>query len=336
MGSTRVSEIIEPTIFVAYIKEQTILKSALVKSGIIDADPRFDELAERGGLTINMPFFKDLTGAEEVLGSGTGGTDSSLTPSNITSGTDIAALFQRGKAWGSEDLAADIAGKNGDPMMAIADRVVDYWIAREQAHLITILQGLFLDNVANDSSDLTYSIVCAAGVAATASNFIGTAPVIRAKGKLGDSQSKVTAIAMHSTPYDRLQIANLIDTEPKNTQDVGWGAYLGMTVIVDDTLPSSASGTRTNYTSYLFGQGAIARGEGSVKVPVETDRDALAGVDYLMHRKSYILHPRGIKYAGGVVLSGITPSNTECANASSWDRVYEKKNIRIVQLITSE
>jgi len=42
------------------------------------------------------------------------------------------------------------------------------------------------------------------------------------------------------------------------------------------------------------------------------------------------LHPRGVAFQNAVVV-GSTPSNAELANPQNWKRVYEPKNVRIVQ-----
>jgi hypothetical protein len=88
------------------------------------------------------------------------------------------------------------------------------------------------------------------------------------------------------------------------------------------------------YTSYLFGRGAIARGNGQPPVPVETDRNSLSGEDYLVTRRHYILHPRGVAFANASVV-GASPTNAELATATNWNRVYSKKNIRLIALKTN-
>ena len=54
------------------------------------------------------------------------------------------------------------------------------------------------------------------------------------------------------------------------------------------------------YTTYLFGQGAIAYGIGNPEghVATETDRDRKkgSGVNYLINRRCFIMHPRGIAW----------------------------------------
>mgnify|MGYP000281957117 CR=1 FL=1 len=75
---------------------------------------------------------------------------------------------------------------------------------------------------------------------------------------------------MHSATKAFLKKSNLIDTERDST-DVEFDTYQGRRVIVDDGCPV-ADGV---YTTYLFGQGAIAFGNGSPVgfVATEVDRD---------------------------------------------------------------
>ena len=85
------------------------------------------------------------------------------------------------------------------------------------------------------------------------------------------------------------------------------------------------------YTTYIFGAVPLDGAKAELPVPVETARDALAGDDILVHRRHFILHPRGGVAFQNKVVTGATPSNDELANPQNWKRVYEPKNVRIVQ-----
>ena len=330
-GSTRVADILVPAVWVPYVEERTVYTSRLVRSGIVQQDPKLNALAMSGGKLINMPFFTDLAGDDEVLGTGTGATNSSLTPDNMSTAKDIAVLHMRGKAWGVEDMAAALAG--ADPMKALGNMVADFWNRKEQALLIASLTGVFLDNK-NDASDLIKDISVGDGGTAATSNLINGDAVIDAMGKLGDMGNQLTALCMHSVPFARLQKNNLIDYVEHSEAKVKIPFYMGKEVIVDDTCPASAGTKSTTYTTYLFGKGAIGRGEGKAPTPVETDRNSLAGIDLLVHRRHFLLHPRGIAFISGSV-AGQSPTNVEAALAANWNRVYQKKNIRLVKIVTN-
>ena len=91
-----------------------------------------------------MPFWTDLTGADEVLSDA-----AALTPQNKAASKDIARLHARGKAWGVNDLAKALSGD--DPMAQIGNLVADYWARRWQALLISTMINVILnENLADN------------------------------------------------------------------------------------------------------------------------------------------------------------------------------------------
>lgn len=354
MAVTKIADVIVPEIFTPYVIEKTAEKSRILTSGIAVANPRLNELVNGGGTTIQMPYWKDLTGDDEVLSD-----QSPLTPGKIGADKDIAALLLRGKAWGANELAGALAGD--DPMEAIANRVSDYWARQEQKMLVAVLTGAFAAaSMANHVSDQS-------------SSAISGSMVLDAKQLLGDSADQLQAIMMHSAVYTELQKQNLIQYTTTSDGKVTIPTYLTYQVIVDDGMPvqqiykktsdvalvsgktyytyNSSTGVYTPvaspdvsdigdyyeedykvYTTYLFAKGSIGRGEGTPVslTPTETDRDSLAGEDFIINRRALVLHPMGVKWKG--TPAGSTPSNAELATGTNWERVYEDKNIGIVAL----
>ena len=313
MAITRIADVIVTQVFNPYVIQRTAELSALSQAGIISNDPQLDALATAGGKLINMPFWNDLTGDDEVL-SDTG----ALTPEKITASQDVAALFMRGKAWSTNDLAKALSGD--DPMAAIGDLVAGYWARRRQALLFSMLKGVFAAaSMAGNVKDIS-------ALTGTDCN-IGGAAFIDALYTLGDAAGKITAVAMHSAVYAALSKQDLIATI-KNSDGMEFETYMGRQVIVDDGCPV-ATGV---YTTYLFGEGAIGLGNGAAPVPTETDRDSLAGDDILINRQHFVLHPRGVKFTAASV-AGASPTNAEVEAAANWNRVYENKNVRIVKFV---
>ncbi|CEI72935.1 major capsid protein [Romboutsia hominis] len=309
--STRIADVIVPEVFNPYVIERTAELSALVRCGIVVRDNELDSLAKAGGRLINMPYWKDLNGDDEVLDD-----NGALTPGKITAGQDVAALLMRGKAWSVNDLAKALSGD--DPMKAIGDLVAEYWAKQRQKTLLAILKGVF------SSSTMSGNIHDISSLEGDLAKINGSS-FIDAKTKLGDASDKLTAVAMHSTVFAELEKQNLIQYIPNSQGVVDFPSYLGRKVIVDDGCPFEGG----VYTTYLFGAGAIGEGNGEAPVPTETDRDSLAGEDILINRQHFLLHPRGIKFTDSSVAKS-SPSNTELANEANWSRVYENKNIRIV------
>lgn len=328
MAKTQIADVIVPEVFNPYVIERTAELIAMFMGGIVSTNPELNALALAGGKLINMPFWNDLTGDDEVLSD-----SSSLTPAKIDAGQDIATLLMRGKSWSVNDLAKALSGD--DPMAAIGDLVANYKFRKLQAAMFASLKGVFADNVANDASDMSIDVASetVAGQSATTrfsqDNFIDTTSTF------GDAWEKVTGIGVHSGVFAQMQKQDLITFEPVSEQDVEIPMYLRKRVIVDDGCPVRAGTTDgLVYTSYLFGQGAIGFGDGEAPVPSETDRDSLAGDDILIARWHSLLHPRGVAFQSSSV-AGSSATNAELEAAANWDRVYTRKNVRLAQLITN-
>lgn len=315
MAVTKIADVIVPEIFTPYVIEKTAEKSRILTSGIAIANPKLNELVTAGGTTMQMPYWKDLTGADEVLSDQT-----PLTPGKIGADKDVACLLLRGRAWGANELAGALAGD--DPMAAIADRVADYWARREQATLVSVLTGAF---AAASMSNHTLDKSAATGG-------IDGPMVLDAKQLLGDSADQLQAIMMHSAVFTELQKQNLIQYTTTSDGKIAFPTYLGYQIITDDGMPVDTSGQTPIYTTYLFAKGSIGRGEGTPVslTPTETDRDSLAGEDFLINRRAFVLHPMGIKWKG--TPAGVTPTNAELATGTNWERVYEDKNIGLVAI----
>lgn len=311
MAKTKISDVIVPEVFNPYVVQRTMELSALYNSGIIANNPELDRLATSGGTTINMPYWEDLNGDDEVLSD-----NGALTPDKITAAQDVAVLLMRGKAWSSNDLAKALSGS--DPMAAIGNLVAEYWARRMQHTLIKTLDGAFsATNMSNKILDITSK---------TGADKINGATFLDALQLMGDAKDKLTGVVMHSATETQLRKNNLIQTElDSNNQPIS--LFMNKIVIVDDGCPVDTG----KYTTYLFGPGAVGLGNGAAPVPTETDRDSLAGDDILINRKHFVLHPRGVRWVGSA--AGSSPTNTELATGTNWSKVYEDKAIRMVKFV---
>ncbi len=331
MAGTTLSDVIVPQLFTPYVIQKTMEKSALYNCGIIVNDTKFDELASQASPLVNMPFFEDLTGESESVVEG-----KDLTPSGIESEQDVAVIIRRAKMWSATDLSAALAGS--DPMLAIASLVAGFRARDMQKELVAILKGIFGSYTASESSSektpLASNILDISGGSGAAAKWSGSA-FIDAEQLLGDNKTALTGVVMHSATEAALKKQNLIETvQPSN--DVSFGLYQGKRVIVDDGCPVTGSGSNQVFSTYLFGQGAIALGNGNPVgfAPTETDRDKKkgSGIDYLINRWTNILHPRGIQFTNAKVSNKKEgPTRAELSDAQNWNPVYEPKQIRIVE-----
>lgn len=331
MAITKIADVIVPELFNRYVVNRTMELSEFFKSGIVVNSQEFNALASEAARTHNMPFFEDLQGESEATLE-----DVKMTPKKIGSNKDVSTTILRQNMWAATNLSAALAG--ADPMKAIGDLVAGYWARDMQKELISILAGVFGTTTAGESGtpaaetrmedhilDLTKQ-TSAAAKCVSASAFIDACQL------LGDAQAQLSGVAMHSATKSYLKKLNLIETERDST-DVEFEVYQGRRVTVDDGCPVDTNGV---YTTYLFGNGAIAYGEGNpvghVATEIDRDKQTGGGVDYLINRKAFILHPRGIAYTGAVREHVETPLRAELAMAENWKPVYEPKQLRIVAI----
>lgn len=332
MAITKLSDVVNAAnmgAFMRFFGKAYHDNSAFLKSGIAAIDPaiqaRINE-AGTGGYLVNMPFWGDLMGDEEVITDTTGSGDSSLTVNKIAADKDVAVITRRAKAFGITDLAVDLAGD--DPLGWIASRLGAYWARRDEAKLLATLKGVFTAST-GAGKDL---------IADLSGSTLSKTTMIMAAQKLGMHKGDLIGIAMHSAVEAAL--AGLETTSclyTAGTADGVLSKYCGKSIVMDDNLrynptASAVDGLPANCAEiYLFGRGAVALGDAKSKVPFEVGRDPLknGGEEFVVSRHAGIAHIRGIAYAG----TDKNPSNTVLGTAGSWHMVYDKEDIRVVKAI---
>jgi len=314
-----------PQLFLEYQQEEIQDRNQLVNSGLMVTNDAIQAEFAKGGKTIDLPFFGDLSGDSEILNDTVG-----LTPSVLAGDLQTGVRNVRGRAWSASDLAGELAGS--DPMQAIARRTGQYWVRDMQKTMISILRGMFVSGGPLATSH-------AVGGTSTA---LSQSAMVSGIAKLGDAGQELTGILMRAPVYYALMNLDLIVPASQTSQldtrlsreRLELGTYLGRPVFVDDTLPFDAgagTGGADVHHTYFFGPGAFAYATAPAKTPVETDRDTLKAVDFLINRTHYLVHPNGISWTGNAV--GNSPTNTELATGANWKKVFtDDRNIRLTQL----
>ena len=330
MAKTQLADIIVPAQFAPYVLQRTAEKSDLFQSGIVVRNADYDTRAAQGGTQVNMPHWNDVTGDRQPL------SDSSpLTAQKITADADIARIHNDGNAWSWNHLATVVFGD--DPALALANFLGDYWSRQSQKLLISSLKGMF--GAASMAGNLL-AIHSESVAAQTSSTRLNGATFVDATQKLGDCGDRLVAVGMHSAVEAALRKLDLIDFIPDSQGEAQIRTFQGRRVIVDDGCPSRAGTTDgLVYTTYLFGSGAFGAGfadlngspieGGHGTEGLETARDALNSDTFLINRRRFILHPRGVKFTSASV-AGANPTNAEVETAANWVRVWENKNVRVV------
>lgn len=327
---TKLIDVITPEIFNNYMNIFTREKSAFIQSGVAVEDERVSRNITAGGLLVNMPFWNDLSGEDEVLGDG----DKALSTGKITADADIAAVLYRGRGWSVNELAAVISGD--DPMQALMSKIGGYWLRREQRILISVLNGLFTAKSGSGDTETPAGQLLEKHFYDQKANEISGTMLLDTKQLLGDAADQLSMLVMHSAIYTSLQKLDLIDFLPGSEGGQPIPIYQGYRVVVDDGVPVTGTTPATKvYTTYLFARGSIGRSTGnpSQLTTFETARDAAKGNDLVFTRRAFTMHPYGVSWTNADREEGeITPTNTDLANTKNWKKVYEDKNIGIVAL----
>ena len=325
MALTTIADMqIVPSKFASYIITRTTEKSRLVRAGIVMSDPIVSQIINgtpKGGNLITMPFYKPLTGEDEVFGEEELGVD------GIETDNEIATLLVRQKAWGDTDLSRVFGGD--DPLAAIADLASDWWVVREQATMLSVLKGIL-----DPSKGALKAHVLDISADTGTDCIIGVDNTLDAKNLMGDAFDKLGTVFMHSATYTQLQKQQKIDSEYDSDLKIKIDYYLGYRVEVDDGMPyDSATGT---YMTYFLGKGAFAREDGMPQglVGVETDRKKLLAQNILINRRALIMHPLGLSWNANATLAGGKKyaANSDLEKPANWTLKKNHKNIPIVAL----
>lgn len=337
MSITRIADVIQPQVFTDYVTHRTMALSALIQSGIAQNDAQFNGLASGPHKLVHLPYWQDLTGSDDVM------RDSGqISPGKIEAEEDVARKLARVKAFGANGLSAYLSG--ADPMAAIADLFAQYWQRRYQQILLSTLTGAFASaSMADKVLDIT-SAGDDKDKVLTGETFLDAVQL------MGDAKELLTGVMMHSAVENFLAKRELIEYEKEADGKSRIPYFLGKRVIVDDAMVYDQANKEGEM--YLFGQGAIAWGNGSHPDIQETEmvRDGLAysGEDVLVNRRIAILHPRGVKWTEDNLLQNPAvaqddttnpvlpfPNNAALEVGTNWELVYEPKAVRIVKFVFS-
>lgn len=336
MATVQLSDIIDVTVFQDLPAVNSPEKTAFFESGIITRNSLLDSLALQPGKRPELPFWKDLDGASEVNYSTDNPADVA-TPEKIVQGEQIARKAFVNKGWQASDLATELAmGENA--MDRIRSRTDTYFMRQWQRRLVASVNGVLADNVANDGGDMVIDVAAEATGSQTVDTRFSRSNFTAAAFTLGDMFDMTGAIAVHSQVYKQMVDQDDIDFIPDSQGRMTIPTYMGKRVIVDDgmpVIPGATSGFK--YVTVLFGEGAFGYGVGSPTVPVEVEREASqgngGGIETLWVRNTWILHPFGFQSTG--TPAGESFTLAELGQATSFDRVVERKNVPLCFLITN-
>ena len=311
-GKIALTDMVVPEIWSKYTTQAILSHSEFYASGILASNDLLTQLANGEGKSLNMPYLGELNGIAQGGGAGYDGTAITAI-GGIEIGKNIATKIFSAASFAETDWAAQLSG--ADPIGAITNQLGAFWAKEQQKSLIATINGAIdaLDTAkAQEKHTLDIS-----------QNVIDAAAVIDAKSLLGSEGNKISAICMHSKVYYKLVKDNLIEFVAKSEQNSEFPTYLGLRVIVDDSLVD-AGGV---YTSYLFANGAIGYANITPPHSVELERVADSGISLLFSRQGWVMHPYGFSYKGD-----FNPDNTALGNKDNWTLTGNTKAVKIARI----
>lgn len=322
---------------------QDPVKTALIESGAMVESAEIRSMISQGSNLYTIPFYNVLGGTEENYD---GQTD--ITETELDGGSQSGVVYGRAHAWKDRDFIRDF-NSGADPMKAIVAQTSKYWAKKRQTRLIGILDGIF--GITDDSSDewdawqLHTLDIKTSSTSASETNMVSAASAAEAAQKaVGDNSGIFSMAVMHSKVALNLAKQQLL-TFRKYTDIMGiertinLADWNGMTVIIDDGVPHAQNGTATSendYTTYLFGSGAILTAPAPVSKPVEVGREPKkqGGYDFLINRIRETLHPNGFSFVANVS-TNVSPTDAVLKAAASWKVVGNPKAIPIARIISN-
>lgn len=336
MALVRLSDLVFGENYRNYTIIESTRRNAFVAAGVVAVDPAIAALMGDQGYLVNMPHWKRPAN-DEPNASSDNPADVAV-PKKIGTGNEIARKLMRNQGWSAADLTAAFVAQ--DPIQVIAGMVGEYWAGVNQTTILKICQGILADNVANDGGDMVVDVSTDTAGAPTDAELFSTDVLIDAAQTMGDAKGSLRAIAVHSVVHARMQkIGALVDHYDPQTGNLLFQSYDGKRVIIDDDMPVTQGTNRKIYTSIVFGDATFRTGFGTPKTPSAVSRVEAEGngegVETLWDRRHEVIHPRGFAVAGTQISSTATPSYSDLATASNWNRVYDRKLVPMAFIKTN-
>jgi hypothetical protein len=329
MATTSIADLWTPDIWITGANERMNTLPALISSPIVKRVPEFDALAAGGGITVNVPYFRDITDqadAPQVEGT-------QPTMQKLTSGKQIAPMFNRETGLASSSLAASVSG--ADPVANILSQIAVRRQKQRQAALVNILRGIFgFSNApagAGALSAVRNDVFLEAGANPASAQLISPfvfADTIARLGELADTTIG-GGILMHPLIRAALIKQDQIAFEHYSTQEgTKLETYKGYRVFTSNLLVRAGGVSGYVFDTYIFAPGVFAWGEkpqvdGTNRADAASMRlwvNPQTNVEEIYDRTRFLLHPNGLRWIG--TPGGQSAANSELATAANWSLDY--------------
>jgi len=334
MAIATLADLFTPDIWIPGMRERQATRPALMNSGIVTTTPEFNTLAAGGGISVNVPFYKDITAqVDEIQVEDTAPT----TINGITTGLQVAPMLNRVTKNAATALSGGVSGT--DPVAEMIDQLADRRLKQRQTTIINILRGLFGSGGARNGAGCLSGVRLGgttaerfdeAGETPSDDNLISPDMFIDAKTLLGELEDLLVggAFLCHPNVKARLEKLDALNFKTGVPSDLPFKitTYRGVPLFTSSALVRAGTTSGYVYDSYLISRGAIAYGEkpqnnviGEVSSLV-LDGDADKNNQFIYDRTRFLALLSGTKWGGSP--AGQSATNAELATVGNWTLVF--------------
>lgn len=327
-----ISDLWVPDLWVQDTAEKVRTTPAFINSGIAVRNAEMDGYASGAGLTVNLPYFRDISDqadAPQVQGA-------APTMQGLGSGKQIATILNRETGNDVNALAGQVSGT--DPVAYITGQLAIRRLKQRQTTLLNIVRGLFKS--ALTPNQLNAFTEDGANANAT-SHGISNLRVIDSTAKLGElGDFTGGGIAMHPIIRTALQKQDENAFKTFSQGGLTFETYKGLRVTTSNLLVRGGTTSGYVYDTYIFAPGTVAWGE----KPQAGDTIDVASLQFepirsknqaaIYDRTRFMMHVAGTKWLG--TPAGQSATNAELAVGANWGLDYSSSDrVPVLQINTN-
>lgn len=267
----------------------------IFNSPMVVRSAELDARASTGAAITTVPYWNPLDAIEPNVASF---NENDMAPVHgIGGGEQTARIHLRAEVLGANRVISTLRQTN--VMGQIAASIERYWIDTRKAHLGAILTGI--------------SIAAGPKNTHNAADVLSLKVILAALQKAGDAKGRYKTIVMNSLQEYYLQDAQIGYRASAET-NTNFATIGGLNIVVSDDMPTTMVALVAD-KAFGFGEGALSPNKALAYQSEERAANAW-GVDELITRRQYLLHPQGFSFVGEVAKAA--PTNAEQSNGVDW------------------
>lgn len=331
----QISDLWTPDVWIEEMRENQSTYPSVFTSGIVTQSEQLNQIASGAGVSVHVPFFKDITDqGDEVQVENVGPTTDNGQPS----GQMIAVPMNRVTKNSVTALSGQVSG--ADPLGSIISQMVPRRLKQRNTTLISLVRGLFgAVGAANGAGALsanryggtTAEIFTETLAGQTSANLVSADVFIYTKALLGENADELAngVFLCHPNIKARLESLDALNFKTGVPSALGFtiNTYRGVPIITSSKLVRAGTTSGFVYDSYLITKGTVGYGEkpqqGDVvdAASLQYFKDPDKNNEFIYDRTRCIMHVNGTKWVG--TPAGQSVANSELQTAGNWQLAFQ-------------